>query len=105
MVEHVDNDQKRKIWEIRDPASSFRKMQMDHGWRSFALSHNQLEPEEGMFLLHNGQKMKITGVKSAGLIKRISVLELDKPITYNPRDMEVLEDDPTDGLPYLPQVK
>ena len=89
IVENVGEAEKRKIWEIRNPAEFFKKMQIDHGWRNFSKSHDKLEPRKGRFLVFGGERQKIVKVKPAGLLVTVFTENSSKPIVFKPHSMSV----------------
>ena len=91
IVEFVEDEDNRKIWEIRDPAEYFKKMQLDHGWKNFARSHNFLEPQIGRYLVYNDMKRQITRINKAGLLIKIFVENESKAIIYRPNKMTIEE--------------
>ncbi len=93
VVEFVDDNSQRAIWEIRNPAHYFKKMQIDHGWRNFAISHNELQPTVGRYLIREGEKSKIEKVDIHGLLARLYVENRKKPIVFNPNEMIIEKGD------------
>ncbi|MDB2469715.1 DUF3883 domain-containing protein [Alphaproteobacteria bacterium] len=93
VVEFVDDNSQRAIWEIRNPAHYFKKMQIDHGWRNFALSHNELQPTVGRYLICEGEKFKIEKVDIRGLLARLYVENRKKPIVFKPNEMTIEKGD------------
>ena len=94
IVENVGEAENRKIWEIRNPAELFTKMQIDHGWRNFSKSHDNLEPQKGRFLVFGGKRHKIIKVKTAGLLVTVFTENSSKPIVFKPHTMSVESESP-----------
>lgn len=94
VVEFVDDHERTQVWEIKNPAEYFTKMQVDHGWRNFAKSHNRLEPRPGRYLVVDGDSgggRKIESVQSHGRLIRVSVEGSPTPYTFSPNTMSIEE--------------
>ena len=63
-------------------------MQIDHGWREFALSIRNA-PQVGRYLIFDGRRHKIEKVMQAGLITRLQVQGLENTTIFKPNLMAI----------------
>ena len=89
IVENVGEAEKRKIWEIRNPAEFFKKCKLIMDGEISQKSHDKLEPRKGRFLVFGGERQKIVKVKTAGLLVTVFTENSSKPIVFKPHSMSV----------------
>ena len=91
VVEFVGRGEDQDVTEIRDPASFFTKMQLDHGWKNFSLTPEHLQPAVGRVLLRSGSKFIIEDVQKSGTLIRLTLKGEAGKITFNPGIMQIEE--------------